>query len=411
MSMDTPTGWFTTIDGLPFDPAEPIWHVSTPTMRVRFEFALPGASEALRASIRAAVAEALRHKPPEKVRRWLADVCGLICVAVASRGTAEVDGFGLADVDAFKAAWQSSQPAKVNQLVDALGGLVLAGLDRVEKELVMNLPQYVVRLPVRSSPARRMCPDQGALAPAELAEAMGRLGSAAATGAITPCNFAVCMLTATLLARPAQVALMKVSDLTVTNAPGKPTAYVLKIPRVKQRRVGRKEREVTIHCLDPRLGAVLEAQCRRAIEWGASKGIAAGDCPMVPRDARRPGDKSIPELPGMVGHSASTSIRARLKRSFHNINLTSSATGKRMRIPATRLRRTHATIARSQGLSLAQVGAILLHPNGGTAWIYSEPTVEMIRRIEAAADSKATADLYRAALGRRLKGGTPGDES
>jgi len=111
-------------------------------------------------------------------------------------------------------------------------------------------------------------------------------------------------------------------------------------------------------------------------------------------------------LPWTIGHASGASISVRITTIFHELELSSFRVAEEERtITATRLRRSVATIGRGKGLSYKQIGNLMGHHGPSAAHIYSGPDVGVIKRIEAAIDFKAVADLYTRELAEARLGG------
>ncbi len=361
---DAPGG-FATIEGFPYDPSAPVLLIRTRKCRLRFDMRLPTAGPGLRSALRAATTERLAFEPPERVRADFLSITAFIRFSAAAAG-GMVTTLNLYDYCVYTTA----KAATRRQLVNALAYSLRRNAPLLGAAMASSLREELPYIrPIRRKPRPGMAqaPRDGcaALSREEYADLARDLGSKLAAGKITSEDFALAVLATTLVPRPAQIAMLKASDL-ITDGGDSPR-YTLRIVRIKQR--GRAaESSHRYRPLDPGLGSLFAAQRDRAVLRAVAAGIDAGEAALFARDASTFFEPNgFPELPGFVGHPTSNDIRRRLLA---------------LGIVSRRSRRTLGTMMRADNRSLVQI-SLVLDNTPQAARIYVEDTPEMVARVEA----------------------------
>ncbi len=383
-----------TLDGCSFDPTQSVWRVRTSTENLYFHFNIPGASQAFCTKLQKALGRRLLVDRPEAVLDTLKR-CRVLVRHASLRRRRPVDTLHLADVVSYVKSLAPMQLTLAAILLKCLQQLLACNFDCFAPALRRELPTMQVEVLPSSSPANLACRRRGALTKTELKYIVQELATGYETKKIKLINFSMALLMLSLAPRPGQIALLNVSDLTVSKDSDGKSQFAITMPIIKVRRIGQPPRRATPRRLHPHLGAMLKRQSAEAMRWGIDNGIPAAECPLFPRDDGKWRSITWPQLPWTVGHATGSAISVRAINTFKKLDLSSiRPEPKEQHITATRLRRSLATIARGEGRSYIQIGELLGHQGPTSAHIYTEPTVDLIRRVENAIDFKSIASLY-----------------
>ena len=220
-----------------------------------------------------------------------------------------------------------------------------------------------------------MDPHNGPFTDLELGQIQSAINNGYANDEITKNDFILVWLFMIYGSRPIQFAQLKICDLIVANKKDSSKEYIIRIPRVKNRKKIRSEFKERI--IPPTLGKVI-FDYREQIK---QKFIGILD---NPEDA--PFFPSIQEgQPGKLAyHLNSVNINEKLQRVLNSLHIISERTGETLHITATRFRRTIGTRAASEGHGELIIAEILDHTDTQNAGVYVQATPEIIKRIDKA---------------------------
>jgi hypothetical protein len=199
-----------------------------------------------------------------------------------------------------------------------------------------------------------------------------------AAGALSLCNYALCLLSAAIAPRPMQLASLLVGDFQAREVNGT-VEYVLSVPRAKQRS-GRHRSEFTDRPLVEDIAIVIEAQARLVRKQAEDAGLKHPDrAPLFP--ANHVGSTfyiggGIPAAP------TSASIGMRIISVLEGLQVKSERTGEAINANATRARRTLGTRAAQAGRSLEEIAVLLDHTSLSAAHHYIEIRSELLQNID-----------------------------
>lgn len=221
-----------------------------------------------------------------------------------------------------------------------------------------------------------MDPHDGPFTDIELESIQVALNRAYAAGALSTDDYLLSWLFMLLGQRPAQYALLKLSDFTVLEVGDGSLTYCLNVPRVKQRKPARlefRERLIT-----PQIGKLLHDyanEVRAALEGKLGD---VNQAPLFP--GRKTGDQPV----GMEYHRTGQEVANQLVRALGKLKVYSERTGNHIHITATRFRRTLGTRAAVEGHGELIIAELLDHTDTQNVGVYVQATPEIIKRIDRA---------------------------
>lgn len=236
-----------------------------------------------------------------------------------------------------------------------------------------------------------MDPYNGPFSDIELEAIQGALNQAFMDNLMREEDYLLACLFMLLGQRPAQFALLKVCDVFAPTLKDGSYVYILRIPRVKQRKAARlefKERRIT-----PQIGKLLyeHAQKTKASFEGLLKD--PNQAPLFPLLT----NENQPE--GMEYHQTSTSLSRRLTSTLEGLEVFSERTGDHIHITPTRFRRTIGTRAAQEGHGELIIAELLDHTDTQNVGVYVQSTPEIIERIDRAV-AMSLAPLAQAFAGK-----------
>lgn len=233
-------------------------------------------------------------------------------------------------------------------------------------------------------------PVSGPLTPDELDAFIRALHAGFANGKVDAENYILILLLASIGARNAALADLKICDLKTQERDGV-TNYYLNIPRVKQRS-GRFRAEHYMRKLVPELGAILEEFIHLQKERNADLGLGEE----LPIFVYRGNSDPI-----RTCHRSTDQISHRVTSVSDHLAVTSSRTTDVLDVNSRRFRYTVGTIARAMGMSPSTIAALLDHGDTRTQEVYAAISPEVLeditRRLGSYRDPLAAAFLGRIA--------------
>lgn len=197
--------------------------------------------------------------------------------------------------------------------------------------------------------------------------------------------------------RPAQYALLKVCDVLAPTFKDGSHIYILRVPRVKQRKAARlefKERLIT-----PQIGKLLYEHALKVKTSFEGLLSDPSQAPLFPQAVNR--NQPI----GMEFHQTATLLSSKLTRILEELEVFSERTGDLIHVTATRFRRTIGTRAAQEGHGELIIAELLDHTDTQNVGVYVQATPEIVERIDRSI-AMALAPLAQAFAGVII-----GDES
>lgn len=310
------------------------------------------------------------------------------------------DGIGeLKSVDLLN--YQSAQPENHKWYLGALAGFLkkwnALGYPGVTHEAVKLLNELRLKGNKKGEAVLTLDPYNGPFTEIELEALQGALNQAYSSNSIAEDEYLLAWLFMLLGQRPAQYALLKLCDVFAPTVKDGSHIYILRVPRVKQRKAARlefKERLIT-----PQIGKLLY---QYALKVKASFEGLLGDssqAPLFPQSVNRN------QPAGMEYHQTSALLSGKLTRVLEGLEVFSERTGDLIHITATRFRRTIGTRAAQEGHGELIIAELLDHTDTQNVGIYVQATPEIVERIDRSV-AMALAPLAQAFAGVII-----GDES
>lgn len=195
----------------------------------------------------------------------------------------------------------------------------------------------------------------------------------------------------TLGIRSAQAADLKLKDLQIKSEAGGDFSYILSVPRVKQRHQKRrmvfKER-----LIDPYVGKILQAWCKKVAEDYHDEKIDDRDLPIFPCLRR----VAVPD-PGFELHSDSKLLRNEIIKIFQILSIISPRTNEPLKVTPRRFRYTLGTRAVIHGAGEMVVAELLDHSDLQNVRVYTKFSDELIEILneELSSDLGPLAQAFR----------------
>ncbi|MCP9759187.1 site-specific integrase [Aquitalea sp. S1-19] len=219
-------------------------------------------------------------------------------------------------------------------------------------------------------------PYYGAFSDIELEAIQAALNEAYEQKSIQEKDYLLAWLFMLLGSRPSQFSLLKVCDVIAPTLKDGSYLYILRVPRVKQRKVPRlefKERLIT-----PQVGKLLYEYALKIKALFEGQLKDPNQAPLFPKSR----NQNQPE--GMEFHQTSTSLSDRFKSVLEKLEVFSERTGDLIHITPTRFRRTLGTRAAQEGHGELIIAELLDHSDTQNAGVYVQSTPEIIERIDRA---------------------------
>ncbi|AUN29467.1 site-specific integrase [Niveispirillum cyanobacteriorum] len=252
--------------------------------------------------------------------------------------------------------------------------LRLAGLD---PEVIKVLDKVRLKGNRKGDAVRTADPEKGPFTEMELQAIVTALNDAFAHDEIDIADYVLVQLFLALGARAIQLATLKISDFSVTQASSGERAYLIQLPRAKQR--GKEPRaEFKPRRLSGDLGRLVEAHCEATKRVWVNLGIPLDQLPFWPNP------ENVNTSEGLLHHSTATDLNNRVQSVFDVLKVVSERTGFSLIVSTRRFRYTLGTRAAREGLSELVIAEILDHSDTQNVGVYVEAVPEIVERIDRA---------------------------
>jgi integrase len=217
----------------------------------------------------------------------------------------------------------------------------------------------------------------GPFSDTELQAIQASLDDAFAIGEIEEDAYLLGWLFMTLGQRPVQYAALKVCDVITQSLNDGNKAYILRVPRAKQRhqspRTTFKERP-----LISQIGAPLSLYARKIQAYFQEILSDPSQAPLFPQK------RAARIAPGFDFHRTAGSLGVILAQTLSKLNVVSERTGEQLHITPTRFRRTFGTRAAQEGHGELVIAELLDHSDTQNVGVYVGCVPEIAARIDRA---------------------------
>lgn len=291
--------------------------------------------------------------------------------------------------------YHAAQPAAQHWYLGALAGFLkkwsALTYPGVTTDAIKLLNELRIKGNAKGVAVLTMDPYNGPFSDIELEAIQSTLNVAYKQKSILDEDYLLAWLFMLLGQRPSQFALLKVCDVFAPTIKDGSYIYILRIPRVKQRKAARLEFKERI--IIPQIGKPLY---EHALKTKASfEGLLKdpNQAPLFPLLT----NENQPE--GMEYHQTSTSLSRRLTSTLEGLEVFSERTGDHIHITPTRFRRTIGTRAAQEGNGELIIAELLDHTDTQNVGVYVQSTPEIIERIDRAV-AMSLAPLAQAFAGK-----------
>jgi integrase len=251
------------------------------------------------------------------------------------------------------------------------------GLPGVDPAVVSLLKEMRFRGTVTGEAVRTADPKKGPFTDNEFQAIISVLNNGFARGEVDTEDYILVWLLLALGARPAQLAAIKHSDFSANHASDGATAYILRVPRAKQRNQAPRS-EFKPRKLIQEIGEVIESYCDVMQRRWSHLGLPKESLPLFVNQ------RNSKTSTNMIYHCSSANLGLRVKAVFRSLQVVSERTGKPMLIIPRRFRYTRGTRAAAEGASELVIAEILDHSNILNVGVYVEAIPEIVERIDRA---------------------------
>jgi integrase len=248
---------------------------------------------------------------------------------------------------------------------------------------------------VKGRAVRTHDPKMGPFTAIEFDGLLSTLDQRVAAGSMDASYAVLAYLLIGLGIRPAQCALLKVSDIGCESHDGR-RRYILRVPQVKQ---GHREAraEFRERVLPESLGKLVHEHAQRLRGDFVNVLDDPGMAPLLP--ARQP---RAALAHGYEYHAVALDLTQGLQSALGKLAVYSERTGESLHTPAIRFRRTFATRAAAAGWNPAAIAEALGHNNTKNVMVYVEAIPDIAARIDRAMATEM-APLAQAFAGTLIK--------
>ena len=248
---------------------------------------------------------------------------------------------------------------------------------------------------VKGRAVRTHDPKMGPFTSIEFDGLISNLNQSVAGGSMDASYAVLAYILIALGIRPAQCALLKVSDITCESYDGR-QRYILRVPQVKQ---GHREAraEFRERVLPESLGKLLHEHAQQIRVHFVEVLEDPLSAPLLP--ARQPRAEFVL---GYEYHTIALDLTQGLQTALSKLEVYSERTGKRLHTPAIRFRRTFATRAAAAGWSPSAIAEALGHGSTKHVMVYVEAIPDIAARIDRAMATEM-APLAQAFAGTLIK--------
>lgn len=205
------------------------------------------------------------------------------------------------------------------------------------------------------------------------------IAAAISTEALAYSEFVLVLLLQSLGSRTAQLACLKLKDLTILELPNGLVAYDLAVPRAKQRGAPHRS-EMKVRRLPNDIGKAVDVQRSLVLadyrERGLS-GVLEEELPLFP-------DWENSAVPGFLYHATSKRLSHRLIVVMDQLNIPSERAEGGLHCTSKRFRSTVATRAAEEGYGVLLIAELLDHSDIHNAGIYIDATTSILENIDRA---------------------------
>lgn len=223
---------------------------------------------------------------------------------------------------------------------------------------------------------RSLDPRKGPFSDIEFQAIISALNDAFAQGGVSRHDYILVWLFLAIGARPVQLAALKLSDFSVVRASDGSSAYILQVPRAKQR--GQAPRtEFKPRTLLPEIGDIISEHCEATLcHW---RRLRLGDAQAAPFFINAQNSDGIPIL---RFHCTGHELGLKVSRIFNNMHVISERTGEAMAVITRRFRYTVGTRAAAEGASEIVIAELLDHSDTQHVAVYVEAVPDIVERID-----------------------------
>lgn len=250
-------------------------------------------------------------------------------------------------------------------------------LPGVSEDAISLLKDLRIKGNLKGEAVLTMDPDRGPFTELEIQSIHRGLARLFESGALSREDYCLAWLFLAFGMRPVQYAGMKVCDVWKSLEGSGSDAYIVRIPRAKQRENPRSlflERKVP-----HKIGLIFESHIEELKKRFSEKLIDIDAAPLFPRRWIK-----NQRLEGFEFHSESIGIANRIERIIDSLDVVSERTGKKIAVSATRFRRTVGTRAAEEGHGELIIAEILDHKDTQNVGVYVESTPAIVDRIDKA---------------------------
>jgi integrase len=384
-------------NGAVFKPSADVWRIRALSRNMRLDYSdLPGAHHDLIPSVKATLCWFAKHRAPttlcnlyQRFRGFFAEVSG--------QNGAPVTAITDVALMNFRAALRAKDQWQLSALSGAVTKWHALGYPGVDRSAVTFLRALRHVRPAAGAAVLTMDPVTGPFTDIEFEAVQKALTDAFASGELALADFLVTYIFMLTGARPVQIAALKLCDLSVTTATDGTKAYVLSVPRAKQR-CSRSRAQLKHRAIIPQVGELLAHHAALVRASFAHRLDDPSQAPMFPASSRG----TVTE-PGLEWHRPSGYLSQRLVHALSRIAPRSERTGAALNVTPIRFRRTLGTRAAVEGHSELVIAELLDHSDTQCVGIYTAARPEIIERIDRAIAFRM-APLARAFAGTLVDG-------
>jgi len=373
-----------TIEGFDFDPTENIWRIATAQGTEVFNFdKLPAVTAELRELFKEAFAALLLSNAPERLMKQLSRLRGLLRFLNSADPSRSIDELTAADIQNYGAYLPKHQQYYLRKVKEILVAWATTGVAGLSRDLLLLLPGLETTNHNIGSAVRTMDPETGPLTDIEYEAVVSAVRHAYASGNMPLIDYALVILAITLGARPLQLAMIKVKDLSVTQRADGSQVFILQVTRLKQGKNVRPRTLFRPRQLAPAVGTLIAQQAADARAWAVANGIPIEEAPLFPSTSSAPQARRL-VLPALLGHRDTRGMSTKISGILEKLGVWSHRTKGPMRIFQTRLRRTLGSRAAAEGHSAPVIADLMDHSWLDSSLVYIETRPDMIERIDKA---------------------------
>ena len=364
----------TTRDGVEWFPRRDSWEIPTPSNLRLFSFSgLPGLmSDEIKVSLKAVTINYLEIYSPDhayNVHARMLSFANAVCA----------DGPVSCITPELVLRYRATLTPDTEWYLCTLRGLfcrwVGLGLPGVAAEVGPLLRRMRLKGNEKGVAVLTSDPDKGPLTDVEFQAVVTALNDLLAKGGIDVGDYLLVWLFLAIGARPVQMALLKASDLSVVRASDGATAYVLQVPRAKQRGAGPRS-AFRPRKLIPDIGDLMERYMAGQRERWQHLGLAGKEMPLFVNPS------NTSSAPGLAYHHTGSELSKRMEKVSALLDIRSERTGRRVTASPRRLRYTRGTRATMEGASELVIAELLDHSDTQNVGIYVEAVPEIVERID-----------------------------